>query len=404
MNPRGCAGSPLTTARLFTAADSDDVSTAIQFIYKARPWTTLMAVGWEYGANMLTEYLAEARENTPLIAATCIDNPFNLEEATRFSPYHMAIDQKLTGGLIDILRSNKELFQGKAKGFDVEKALLAKSVCDFEKAISMISYGFENDDGTVALFSIPRGLIAENLFTSLLLCSCLPFTVVASGTSVVTWCQQLTIEAKACMYLMHLGDTFGIRASIGLALVESRSSDKNDEVDKLSDLTQPNALNGYSVDPIKGTLEDSDTVASLCLSSRRDSQENLEAEDAGLQEMENGALQRISSVDSELVKEEEVSSVDAERGQGLQTAQVVMNMIDITMPGTLTEEKKQKVLTAVDQRETVVKALQDAVPEDVRQKLTTAVTGILHTRGTNLNLNGLLDIARITDVSTGLKA
>ncbi|XP_050257876.1 uncharacterized protein LOC126703022 [Quercus robur] len=128
-----------------------------------------------------------------------------------------------------------------------------------------------------------------------------------------------------------------INPSKGLALVESRSSDKNDEVDKLSDLTQPNALNGYSVDPIKGILEDSNTVASLCLSSRRDSQENLEAEDAGLQEMENGALQQISSVDSELVKEEEVSSVDGERGRGLQTAQVVMNMLDITMPGTLTE-------------------------------------------------------------------
>ena len=66
-----------------------------------------MAVGWEYGANMLTKYLAEAGENTPLTAATCIDNPFDLEEATRSSPYHMAIDQKLTGGLIDILRSNK---------------------------------------------------------------------------------------------------------------------------------------------------------------------------------------------------------------------------------------------------------------------------------------------------------
>ena len=66
-----------------------------------------MAVGWEYGANMLTKYLAEAGENTPLTAATCIDNPFDLEEATRSSPYHMAIDQKLTGGLINILRSNK---------------------------------------------------------------------------------------------------------------------------------------------------------------------------------------------------------------------------------------------------------------------------------------------------------
>ena len=66
-----------------------------------------MVVGWEYDANMLTKYLVEARENTPLIAAMCIDNPFDLEEATRSSPYQMAIDQKLVGGLIDILRSNK---------------------------------------------------------------------------------------------------------------------------------------------------------------------------------------------------------------------------------------------------------------------------------------------------------
>ncbi|KAL4626638.1 hypothetical protein ACB092_05G111700 [Castanea dentata] len=80
-----------------------------------------MAVSWEYGANMLTKYLAEAGENTPLTAATCIDNPFDLEEATRSSPYQIAIDQKLIGGLIDILRSNKELFQGKAKGFDMER-------------------------------------------------------------------------------------------------------------------------------------------------------------------------------------------------------------------------------------------------------------------------------------------
>ena len=49
-----------------------------------------MVVGWEYGANMLTKYLAEAGENTSLTAAMCIDNPFDLEEATRSFPYHMA--------------------------------------------------------------------------------------------------------------------------------------------------------------------------------------------------------------------------------------------------------------------------------------------------------------------------
>lgn len=51
-----------------------------------------------------------------------------------------------------------------------------------------------------------------------------------------------------------------------------------------------------------------------------------------------------------------------------------------------------------------MQALQDAVPEDVRGKLTTAVSGILHTQGTNLNLEGLLRIGHIPDVSSGLKS
>lgn len=67
----------------------------------------MMGVGWGYGANMLTKYLAEVGEKTPLTAATCIDNPFDLEEASRVSANHFSVDQKLTGGLIDILRSNK---------------------------------------------------------------------------------------------------------------------------------------------------------------------------------------------------------------------------------------------------------------------------------------------------------
>lgn len=56
---------------------------------------------------MLTKYLAEAGEKTPLTAVTCIDNPFDLDEATRTSPYSTTIDNKLKGGLIDILKSNK---------------------------------------------------------------------------------------------------------------------------------------------------------------------------------------------------------------------------------------------------------------------------------------------------------
>lgn len=66
-----------------------------------------MGVGWGYGANMLTKYLAEVGGNTPLTAATCVDNPFDLEVASRCLPYNRAIDQNFIGGLVDILKSNK---------------------------------------------------------------------------------------------------------------------------------------------------------------------------------------------------------------------------------------------------------------------------------------------------------
>ncbi|GFY98496.1 alpha/beta-Hydrolases superfamily protein [Actinidia rufa] len=42
----------------------------------------------------------------------------------------------------------------------------------------------------------------------------------------------------------------------------------------------------------------------------------------------------------------------------------------------------------MDQGETVFIALQDAVPEDVRGKLTVAVSEILHNQGTNFKFDG----------------
>lgn len=95
------------SCRLFTAADSDDISTVIRFLNTMRPWTTLVGVSWGYGSNMLTRYLAEVGDSTPLTAAVCIDNPFDLNEATRSIPHSLYLDQELLSGLIDIIRTNK---------------------------------------------------------------------------------------------------------------------------------------------------------------------------------------------------------------------------------------------------------------------------------------------------------
>lgn len=65
--------------------------------------------------------------------------------------------------------------------------------------------------------------------------------------------------------------------------------------------------------------------------------------------------------------------------------------------GTYINDSNFQVLTAVGQGETLMKALQDAVPEEVRGKLTAAVTGILHAQGTNLKFDRVLRIAQDPD-------
>ncbi|QCD80191.1 Alpha/Beta hydrolase fold [Vigna unguiculata] len=434
MNPRGCAASPLTTPRLFTAADSDDICTSLTYISNARPWTTLMGVGWGYGANMLTKYLAEVGESTPLTAATCIDNPFDLDEATRSSPYHIVTDQKLTNGLIDILQTNKALFQGKTKGFDVEKALLSKSVRDFEEAISMVSFGFEaiedfysksstrnmirdvkipvlfiqSDNGMVPIFSVPRNLIAENPFTSLLLCSCLVPSVTDTDMSALSWCQLLTIEWLTAVELGLLKGRHPLLTDIdvtinpskGLVVVEEIRSNKDAEVGKLLNLTRSDAFNGYSIDPSSDLLEENKNNTGLQFRSQQRLQRNFEQDDMSLQ-VKDGPSQQTSSSEADLIEEQNV--VSADNVQVLQTAQVVINMLDVTMPGTLTEERKKKVLTAVGQGQTLMKALQDAVPEDVRGKLTDAVSGILHVKGSNLKVDRIVNVSQSPEPLQGQK-
>ncbi|CAL9084504.1 unnamed protein product, partial [Musa textilis] len=456
MNPRGCAGSPVTTPRLFTAADSDDVFTAVRFVSMARPWTTVMSVGWGYGANMLTKHLSEVGESTVLTAAVCIDNPFDLAEVTRSFPHHVSLDQKIRSGLIDILRANKELFQGKAKGFDVGRALSAKSIRDFDGAISMVSHGYhtiedfyskistrklignlkipvlfiQSDDGTVPTFSIPRGSIAENPFTSLLLCSYLPSTGVTSKNSAILWCQRLALEWMSAVEFALLKGRHPllkdvdvvINPSRGLAFIDDRTPEKSISSGakgscdssglyishKIADrqtygkLSQPSPVNGFLNDSVNIALKQNDVAV------QGEADDNLDS---------RSKLQQIKSVDNEGTKnnrsiidfknESAVNAInegDDEGNKVLQTAAVVMNMLDITMPSALDDEQKKKVLSAVGRGENLLRALQGAVPEDVRGKLTSAVTEILQTQGTKLNLEGLNRIGWIPNVTSKVKS
>ncbi|KAI0499287.1 hypothetical protein KFK09_020190 [Dendrobium nobile] len=457
MNPRGSAGSALTTARLFTAADSDDVCTAVQFVNGIRPWATLMGIGWGYGANMLTRYLAESRETTPVTAAVCIDTPFDLEESTKPSSHQAALNEKLTNGLKEILRANKELFQGKTKGFDVAKALSATSIREFDGAVSMISHGFDSleefyrasstrqsidnlkipilfmqsDDGTVPLFSIPRNSIAENPFTSLLLCSCSHSTINRGDQSALLWSQQLAIEWLSAVELALLkgrhpllndvditikpskAPTFGVIERPASARSKIHGSSDSSQVllkhnhgnmDSFMKLTRSDTGNGFLVYPLNTEVNgDGGALYDNALGHRKSGSKFYEMQrddEVGIEDGKNEKPETSMDISTEGV----ANAISSEGGQVTQTATVIMNMLDVTMPGTLDNEQKKKVLGAMEQGETFMKALHGAVPEDVRGKITTAVAEIMQSQGANLNLEAGKRIGWIPNVTSELKS
>lgn len=444
MNPRGCAGSPLTTPRLFTAADSDDLYIAAQFIARLRPWSTLMGVGWGYGANILTKYLGEASETTPLAAAVSIGNPFDLDEATRSLSHYSLLDRKFVEGLKDILQRNKALFQGRKKGFDISKALSATSVREFEMAISRVAHGcdtiesfyaksssretikrvkipvlfIQNDDIMAPPFSVPRNTIEDNPFTSLLMHSSMPTRYAnASGWNATKqWCENLVIEWLVAVELALLKGRHPLLKDIDINIKPTNGLIIKRHLPAAKRMTVHGVQN-HAIDSALGTnadkfLDSNDREASVFNGIQvngedRGHKSKLKNRSASLNMVQQNGHEEITNTELEkgkpmglskegysteaagTVEESQSGQEEVERGQVLQTAETIMRMLDVTMPGTLADEQRQQVLNAVGRGETLITALQGAVPEEVCGKLTAAVSGAVQAQGINLKLTGL---------------
>nr|GEY47162.1 hypothetical protein [Tanacetum cinerariifolium]GEY47178.1 hypothetical protein [Tanacetum cinerariifolium] len=206
-------------------------------------------------------------------------------------------------------------------------------------------------DNATPYSSIPRSLIVENPYTSLLTFSFRSDDKSITGTSVVTWCQHLVVEWLTAIELgllkgrlPLLEDTdVTINPSKHLKLMESKASDASSRRNNLLNLCELDSSDGNALHPSEKLLKRSDEYVDS--SSGLDLQNNI-AEDEGI----NRAMTQTDVVGSEVMKEGDVV-VDAETGQVVHATEVAMNMLDVTMPETLLEEQKLKVRTAVAQGE-----------------------------------------------------
>ncbi|MQL69099.1 hypothetical protein Taro_001428, partial [Colocasia esculenta] len=279
----------------------------------------------------------------------------------------------------------------------------------------------QSDDWTVPLFSIPRSTITENPFTSLLLCSFSPSDIMTNEMSTIIWCQNLAIEwlsavETALLKGRHplLNDVdITITPTKSIPMLEGRLSERGirdrDKINSVCDsemqnissgyflkLPNSNAASGFLMDPISTLLEKDDRA----YQGKANDSETCEIDIVKDAE----ASQESDLANAGSRTDEGDSPLDGERSQVLATATVILNMLDVTMPGTLGDEQKKKVLTATEQGETFMKALQGAVPEDVRGKLMSAVSEIMQSQGNKINVCKLKKIGWIPNISSSKKS
>lgn len=166
-NSRGTSASPVLTAQFYSASYTGDMRNVVAHVRNRYPGSLLFAAGWSLGANIMTRYLGEEGDRTPISAAVAMCNPFNLPLSdTNFKKgFNKIYDINLARSLNKIYSEHHHLFEKEAaseggRPYLADKALQAKTIRDFDDAITRVSFEWPDVDayyaGSSSSLSIPN--------------------------------------------------------------------------------------------------------------------------------------------------------------------------------------------------------------------------------------------------------
>ncbi|KAK3154770.1 hypothetical protein QOZ80_2BG0194880 [Eleusine coracana subsp. coracana] len=147
-NSRGCADSPVTTPKFYSASFTGDLRQVIDHVLSRYPQANVYAAGWSLGANILVHYLGEETDGCPLSGAVSLCNPFNLVIADEdfHKGFNNIYDKALARALRTIFKKHALLFEEMEGEYDIPKAANAKTVRDFDEGLTRVSFGFKSVD------------------------------------------------------------------------------------------------------------------------------------------------------------------------------------------------------------------------------------------------------------------
>lgn len=147
-NCRGTSESPLTTPQFYSASYTGDVRHVVNLLHERFPNAPLFAIGWSLGANILTNFLGEEGENAKLDGAAAMCNPFDLnrcDAALESGFFGKIYSRAMASNMRKLFAPHENLFAGLPK-YKPELVKRAKTVRDFDEAITRVTFGFPSVD------------------------------------------------------------------------------------------------------------------------------------------------------------------------------------------------------------------------------------------------------------------
>jgi uncharacterized protein len=146
LNYRSCSGAMNQTPRFYHMGATDDVGFVHQWLLEQYPHAAMVMVGVSLGGNMLLKYLGECGEALPeqVLASAAISPPF---VATGHQPLSDELLGKIYGRYLlkklqGKVRLKAEMLRDTAA--KPQAALMAKTLRDFDNAITAPLHGFQD--------------------------------------------------------------------------------------------------------------------------------------------------------------------------------------------------------------------------------------------------------------------
>ncbi|KAJ3109959.1 hypothetical protein HDU96_007038 [Phlyctochytrium bullatum] len=146
-NFRGCAETELKTSQLYSGAWTEDIRHATAFIKRHFPDVPQIGIGFSLGANIMTKFVGEDGVKSPFIACVPVANPFDLLQGSH--ALHSSwigreiYSYKMTQGLINMFQRHQHMLHtGPQSPFDPHEVATAKSLTEFDDAVTRRAFGF----------------------------------------------------------------------------------------------------------------------------------------------------------------------------------------------------------------------------------------------------------------------